>query len=85
MFGKPGGPMKLPETSYYHRVEDEAWKERMDHQRQDMDVDVLAGKLVKDIKGCYLARGICFISELGELAECYVVCGLNDKLSARVE
>jgi 1-acylglycerone phosphate reductase len=49
MFGKPGGPMELPETSYYRGVEEEAWKERMDHQRQAMDVDVLAGKLVKDI------------------------------------
>jgi 1-acylglycerone phosphate reductase len=49
MFGKPGGPMKLPETSYYHGVQDAAWKERMDHQRQAANVDVLAGKLVRDI------------------------------------
>lgn len=51
MFSKPGGPMKLPETSYYHGVAEEAWKERMDHQRQATDVEVLAGKLVKDITG----------------------------------
>jgi 1-acylglycerone phosphate reductase len=51
MFGKPGGPMDLPETSYYHGVQEAAWKERMDHQRQAMNVDVLAGKLVKDILG----------------------------------
>ncbi|MCJ1431617.1 hypothetical protein MMC27_000972 [Xylographa pallens] len=51
MFGKPGGPMNLPETSYYDGVQDAAWKERMDHQRQAMNVDVLAGKLVKDIVG----------------------------------
>jgi 1-acylglycerone phosphate reductase len=51
MFAKPGGPMKLPETSYYHGVQDEAWKERMDHQRQAMKVDVLAEKLVKEIVG----------------------------------
>ncbi|KAK9234169.1 hypothetical protein V1525DRAFT_391717 [Lipomyces kononenkoae] len=51
MFSKPGGPMDLPETSYYHGVQDAAWKERMDHQRQAMNVDVLAGKLVKDIVG----------------------------------
>ncbi|KAH8691573.1 hypothetical protein BGW36DRAFT_388605 [Talaromyces proteolyticus] len=56
MFGKPGGPMDLPETSYYHGVQDAAWKERMDHQRQAMNVDVLAGKLVKDILGG--ARGV---------------------------
>ena len=56
MFGKPGGPMDLPETSYYHGVQEAAWKERMDHQRQAMDVDVLAGKLVKDILGG--ARGV---------------------------
>ena len=56
MFGKPGGPMDLPKTSYYHGVQDAAWKERMDHQRQAMDVDVLAGKLVKDVLGG--ARGV---------------------------
>ena len=51
MFGKPGGPMQLPEASHYHGVEQEAWKERMDHQIQAMDVDLLASKLVKDILG----------------------------------
>ncbi len=56
MFGKPGGPMDLPKTSYYHGVQDAAWKERMDHQRQATNVDVLAGKLVKDILGG--ARGV---------------------------
>ncbi|RHZ49491.1 SDR family oxidoreductase [Aspergillus thermomutatus] len=56
MFGKPGGPMGLPETSYYHGVQDAAWKERMDHQRQAMNVDVLAEKLVKDILSG--ARGV---------------------------
>ena len=56
MFGKPGGPMDLPQTSYYHGVEDATWKGRMDHQRQAMNVDVLAGKLVKDILGG--ARGV---------------------------
>lgn len=49
MFGKPGGPMDLPNTSYYHGVQDAAWKERMDHQRQATKVDLLAEKLVKDI------------------------------------
>ncbi|KAJ5146873.1 uncharacterized protein N7443_001527 [Penicillium atrosanguineum] len=49
MFSKPGGPMELPEASYYHGVQDTAWKERMDHQRQATDVNVLAGKLVQDI------------------------------------
>jgi len=49
MFSKPGGPMALPDTSYYHGVQDTAWKERMDHQRQATNIDVLAGKLVKDI------------------------------------
>ncbi|KAF6240115.1 hypothetical protein HO173_001725 [Letharia columbiana] len=56
MFGKPGGPMDLPETSYYHGIQDAAWKERMDHQRQATNVDVLAEKLVKDILGG--ARGV---------------------------
>ncbi|USP82232.1 hypothetical protein yc1106_09506 [Curvularia clavata] len=49
MFTKPGGPMQLPETSYYRGVQDKAWQERMDHQRQATDVDVLAEKLVRDI------------------------------------
>lgn len=51
MFAKPGGPMSLPETSYYHGIEEPAWKERMDHQRQATKVDVIAGKLVKEILG----------------------------------
>jgi 1-acylglycerone phosphate reductase len=51
MFSKPGGPMDLSETSYYCGVQDAAWKERMDHQRQATNVDVLAGKLVNDILG----------------------------------
>ena len=51
MFGKPGDPMVLPSTSYYHGVEEAAWKERMDHQRQATNVDVLAGKLVNVIVG----------------------------------
>jgi len=51
MFGKPGGHMQLPETSYYYNVQDAAYKERMDHQRQAMKVGVLAEKLIKDILG----------------------------------
>lgn len=51
MFGKPGGQMKLPETSYYYNVQDAAYKERMDHQSKAMKVEVLADKLVKDILG----------------------------------
>jgi 1-acylglycerone phosphate reductase len=51
MFGKPGGQMRLPETSYYYNVQDAAYKERMDHQGKAMKVEVLADKLVKDILG----------------------------------
>jgi 1-acylglycerone phosphate reductase len=51
MFGKPGGKMNLPETSYYYNVQDAAYKERMDHQKTAMNVEVLADKLVKDIIG----------------------------------
>jgi len=43
--------MRLPETSYYYNVQDAAYKERMDHQKQAMKVEVLADKLVKDILG----------------------------------
>jgi 1-acylglycerone phosphate reductase len=51
MFGKPGGHMALQETSYYHGIEDAAFKERMDHQLQATNVDVLAENLVKKILG----------------------------------
>lgn len=51
MFAKPGGQMKLPKTSYYYNAQDTAYKERMDHQRQAMKVEVLAEKLVRDIVG----------------------------------
>ncbi|KAK9371401.1 NAD(P)-binding protein [Lipomyces kononenkoae] len=51
MFSKPGGQMKLPETSYYYNVQDAAYKERMDHRAKAMKVEVLADKLVKDILG----------------------------------
>lgn len=56
MFGKPGGPMVLPEASFYRGVEEAAWKERMDRRRQATDVDVLAGQLVRDLVGG--ARGV---------------------------
>ncbi|KAK5122976.1 hypothetical protein LTR85_003542 [Meristemomyces frigidus] len=51
MFGKPGGQMNLPKTSYYHGIEDAAYKERMDHQAKAMKVELLANKLVQDILG----------------------------------
>jgi len=51
MFGKPGGHMRLPQTSHYCNVQDAAYKERMDHQGKAMKVQVLADKLVKDILG----------------------------------
>ena len=49
MFDK--GLLRLPETSYYHGVQDAAHKERMDHRSKAMKVEVLADKLVKDILG----------------------------------
>lgn len=51
MFGKPDGQMSVPETSHYYHVQDTAYKERMDHQKKAMNVDVLAGKVVDDIVG----------------------------------
>ncbi|KAF2804124.1 NAD(P)-binding protein [Mytilinidion resinicola] len=67
MFGKPGGQMKLPETSYYYNVSDAAYKERMDHQGKAMKVDVLAAKLVKDILGG--ARGPIWRGALASLVQ----------------
>ena len=49
MFAKPGGRMRLAETSYFHGVEDAAWDERMGHQRQATRVDVIAKQLVRAI------------------------------------
>lgn len=51
MFGKPEGRMNVPETSYYRPAQEKAYKERMDHQKQAMQVELLADKLVKDIVG----------------------------------
>lgn len=51
MFGKPGGRMRLPETSYYDGVQDAAHRERMEHRGKAVKVQVLADKLVGDILG----------------------------------
>lgn len=51
MFGKPGGQMRLPKTSYYYEAQEAAYQERRDHQGKAMQVDVLADKLVRDIVG----------------------------------
>lgn len=56
MFDKPEGRMSVPETSHYHPAQEKAYKERMEHRKQAMNVEVLANKLVKDILGG--ARGI---------------------------
>jgi len=42
IFSEPGGPMELPDTPYCHGVQDTAWKEQMDRQRQATNVNVLA-------------------------------------------
>ena len=49
MFAKPGGRMRLTETSYFHGVEDAAWDERMGHQRHATRVDLIAKQLVRAI------------------------------------
>nr|POF14034.1 short-chain dehydrogenase cctt [Quercus suber] len=49
MFDKPGGQLRLPETSYYYHVQDAANKERSDHQGKAMKVEALADKLVNVI------------------------------------
>jgi 1-acylglycerone phosphate reductase len=51
MFNKPGGQMKLVETSYYYHVQEAAYKEPMDHRSKASKVEVLVEKLVKDIIG----------------------------------
>ena len=51
MFTKPSGRLNLPKDSYYLGVEETAWKERMDHQKQATKVDVIAEGLVKDMLG----------------------------------
>ena len=56
MFGKSGGPVDLPKDSYHHYIENAAWKKRMAHYQQAVNVEVLAIKLVRRIVGG--ARGI---------------------------
>ena len=71
MFDKPGGRLKLPETSYYHGVQDAAYKERMDHRTKAVKVELLAKLLVKDVLSGAIGRiwrgafaGIVKITEL---------------------
>lgn len=49
IFNRAGGKMDLPETSYYYRIPDHAYKQRMDHQKESMKVEPFAEQLVKDI------------------------------------
>ncbi|TKA62834.1 hypothetical protein B0A55_09161 [Friedmanniomyces simplex] len=51
MFGKPGGQLRLPKTSYYYNAQDAANQERMDHQSKATKVEVLAEKLVEEVLG----------------------------------
>ena len=51
MFSKPGGQMRLAESSYYHSIQETAYKERMEHKESAMEVGVLAEKLVTAIVG----------------------------------
>ncbi|XXG99337.1 hypothetical protein Hte_005674 [Hypoxylon texense] len=51
MFGKPGGRMRLPATSYYGGVEDAAYRERTGHRSKAMKVELLADELVGDVLG----------------------------------
>ena len=49
IFGKPGGQMHLPETSYYYEIQEHNYKQRMTHQGQSMKVEPFAKQLVKDL------------------------------------
>lgn len=81
MFSKPGGPMELPDDSYYRGIEQAAWNERMDHQKQATNVDVLAGKLVRDTFGG--TKGTLWHGAFSSLVwwtVCFNVTWLVDKL-----
>lgn len=49
IFNKPGGKMNLPETSYYYRITEKAYQQRMDHQKESMKVEPFAQQIVADI------------------------------------
>src|SRR3569833_549489 len=49
LFGTPGGRMKLPETSYYRGVEEQAYMQRMAHSNEAMELEPFAQALVEDI------------------------------------
>lgn len=51
IFNKPGGELKLPDSSYYKcdGIEEIAMKQRMEHQSSCMSVDEIAELLVKGI------------------------------------
>ncbi len=49
IFGKPGGKMNLPKTSYYYGIQEHAYKQRMAHQGESMKVEPFAKELVKQI------------------------------------
>ncbi|KAM7191811.1 NADPH-dependent 1-acyldihydroxyacetone phosphate reductase [Rhypophila sp. PSN 637] len=49
IFNKPGGKMQLPETSYYYRITEKAYQQRLDHQKESMQVGPFAEQLVADI------------------------------------
>jgi 1-acylglycerone phosphate reductase len=49
IFGKPGGQMKLPKTSYYYEIQENAYRQRMAHQGESMKVEPFAKELVNDI------------------------------------
>jgi 1-acylglycerone phosphate reductase len=49
IFGKPGGKMNLPQTSYYSGIEEHAYKQRMAHRGESMQVEPFARQLVDDI------------------------------------
>lgn len=51
MFNRPGGRMKLPETSHYYDIQETAFKERTAHQGVSMNVDVFAEQVIGDILG----------------------------------
>ncbi|KAK4184561.1 NADPH-dependent 1-acyldihydroxyacetone phosphate reductase [Podospora australis] len=49
IFGKPGGKFDLPETSYYFAAQEHAYKQRMAHQGESMNVDDFAKAFVTKV------------------------------------
>jgi len=68
MFTKSSGRMTLPETSYYRKVPETAYKERMDHRSKALSVDELATQVVNKVSGD--SKGLSWLGAMSTITRC---------------